>query len=140
MISGVKALMNRKFHTPQISYFEELVPITHSTCKIGTKYVTYFIPISHFVNKNAAGKHHTPPSNIYMQRQCINTVSYTNIDVLLNLLNKFRKSDKMLGLPSILLLFRNEFKKFNKTVARMSDFNYHDIQITLKSRFWRVKK
>ena len=34
--------------------------------------------------------------------------------VLLILLNKFRKRDKMLGLPSILSLFRNKFNKFNK--------------------------
>ena len=30
--------------------------------------------------------------------------------VLLNLLNELSKSDKMLGLPSILSLFRNELK------------------------------
>ena len=35
--------------------------------------------------------------------------------VLLNLLNKLRKRDKMRGLPSILSLFRNEFNKFNNT-------------------------
>ena len=37
--------------------------------------------------------------------------------VLLNLLNKLRKSDKMRGLLSILSLFRNEFKKFNNRRA-----------------------
>ena len=37
--------------------------------------------------------------------------------VLLNLLNELRKSVKMLGLPSILSLFRNEFNKFNNTGA-----------------------
>ena len=31
--------------------------------------------------------------------------------VLFNLLNKLRKRDKMLGLPSILFLFCNEFDK-----------------------------
>ena len=35
--------------------------------------------------------------------------------LLLNLLEELRKSDKMRGLLSILLLFRNEFNKFNKT-------------------------
>ena len=35
--------------------------------------------------------------------------------VLLNLLNKFGKSDKMRGLPSFLLLFRNELNKFKNT-------------------------
>ena len=35
--------------------------------------------------------------------------------VLLNLLNELGKSDKMQGLPSILLLFRSEFNKFNNT-------------------------
>ena len=34
--------------------------------------------------------------------------------------------DKMLGLPSILSLFRNEFTKFNNTGARLS----HDSNIT----------
>ena len=37
------------------------------------------------------------------------------IYVLLNLLNKFRKRDKLRGLPSILFLFHNEFNKFNNT-------------------------
>ena len=45
--------------------------------------------------------------------------------VLLNLLNKLRKRDKMRGLSSILSLFRNKFKKFNNKRARM------------KSHFWR---
>ena len=39
--------------------------------------------------------------------------------VLLNVLNELRKSDKMRGLQSILLLFRNEFNKFNNTGTRM---------------------
>ena len=34
--------------------------------------------------------------------------------VLLNLLNELRKRDKMLGLPSILSLFCNNFSKYNK--------------------------
>ena len=33
--------------------------------------------------------------------------------VLLNLLNELGKSDKMRGLPSILLLFLNEFNKLH---------------------------
>ena len=45
--------------------------------------------------------------------------------VLLNLLNKFRKSDKMLGLSSILSLFRNKFNKFYNTRAQMLDSTYH---------------
>ena len=45
--------------------------------------------------------------------------------VLLNLLNELGKSDKMRGLPSILLLFRNKFIKFNNTGARMLDSIYH---------------
>ena len=49
--------------------------------------------------------------------------------VLLNLLNKLRKSNKMRGLPSILSLFHNEFKKFNNTGALMLDSIYH---MTLK--------
>ena len=45
--------------------------------------------------------------------------------VLLNLLNELGKRDKMLGLPSILSLFPNEFNKFENTRARMLDSIYH---------------
>ena len=45
--------------------------------------------------------------------------------VLLNLLNKSGKRDKMQGLPSILSLFHNKFNKFNNTRARMLDSIYH---------------
>ena len=37
--------------------------------------------------------------------------------VLLNLLNELRKRDKILGLPSILSLFHDEFNKFKNTGA-----------------------
>ena len=48
------------------------------------------------------------------------------------------KSDKMRGLPSILLLFRNEFNKFNNTGARMLDSIYHMILKLIKNRIhWR---
>ena len=42
-----------------------------------------------------------------------NRGSYIRAHVLLNLLNKLRKRDKMRGLLSILSLFRNDFNKFN---------------------------
>ena len=59
---------------------------------------------------------------------------------LLNLLNELGKRDKMRGVPRILSHFRNEFNKFNKTKARMSDsFLSYDIKITLKSHFCRKK-
>ena len=45
--------------------------------------------------------------------------------VLLNLLHKLGKRDKMQGLPSILSLFRNKLKKFYNTRARMLDSIYH---------------
>ena len=45
----------------------------------------------------------------------INRESYMSAQDLLNLLNELRKSDKMRGLSSFLLLFRMEFNKFNKT-------------------------
>ena len=44
--------------------------------------------------------------------------------VLLNLLNKLGKGEKMRGLPSILSLFRNKFNKFNNTKALMLDSIY----------------
>ena len=56
--------------------------------------------------------------------------------VLLNLLNKLGKRDKMQGLPSILSLFCNEFNKFNDTRAQMLDSIYH-MTNTWKSHFWR---
>ena len=51
--------------------------------------------------------------------------------VLLDLLNKLGKRDKMQGLPSILSHFRNEFNKSNNTRARMLDSIYH-----IKSRLF----
>ena len=42
--------------------------------------------------------------------------SFMSAYVLLNLLNKMRKREKMRDLPSR-LLFRNEFNKFNNTIA-----------------------
>ena len=51
--------------------------------------------------------------------------SYMSAHVLLNLFNKWRKSNKMQGLPSILLLFCNKFNKFNNTRASMLDSIYH---------------
>ena len=47
--------------------------------------------------------------------------------VLLNLLNKLRKRDKMRGLPSILSLFRNEFNKYNTNIRF---YLSHDIKNT----------
>ena len=56
--------------------------------------------------------------------------------VLLNLLNELGKRDKMRGLSSILSLFRNEFNKFNNTIARMLRFYLsYDIKNTLKPHF-----
>ena len=55
----------------------------------------------------------------------MNRGSYRSAHVLLNLLNELEKRDKMLGLPSILSLFRNEFNIFNNTRARMLDSIYH---------------
>ena len=45
--------------------------------------------------------------------------------VLFNLVKELGKSDKMRGLPNILLLFRNEFNKLNNTGARMLVSIYH---------------
>ena len=57
--------------------------------------------------------------------------------VLLNLLNKLGKSDKMQGLPSNLLLLRNKFNKFNNTGAQMLDSIYHMTKELIKITFWR---
>ena len=64
---------------------------------------------------------------------------YMSAHVLLNLLNELGKSDKMRGLPSILLLCRNEFNKFNNTVARMLDSIYHRTLKLIEIAFSGVK-
>ena len=46
-------------------------------------------------------------------------------NVLLNVLKKLGKRDKMIGLPSIFALFRNEFNIFNNSRARTLDSIYH---------------
>ena len=51
----------------------------------------------------------------------LNRRTYMSAHVLLNLLNKLWKRDKMRGLPNILSLFRNKLNKLNKTRARMLD-------------------
>ena len=58
---------------------------------------------------------------------------------LLNLLNMLGKRDKMLGLPSILSLFHNEFNKFNNTVARMLDSIYHMPLKLFKNQIFSMK-
>ena len=55
--------------------------------------------------------------------------------VLLNLLYKLRKRNKMRGLPSILSLFHNKFNKFNNTAARVLDSIYQITSKLLKNRF-----
>ena len=59
--------------------------------------------------------------------------------VLLNLLNKLRKRDKMQGSLSILSLFRNKFNKFKNTGARMIDSIYHMALNLLKNHIFGVK-
>ena len=44
-------------------------------------------------------------------------------------------SDKMQGLQNILLLFRNEFNKFNNTGAEMLDSIYHMALRLIKNTF-----
>ena len=59
--------------------------------------------------------------------------------VLLDLLNELGKSDNMRGMSSILLLFRNELNKLNKTGGRMLDFIYHMTLKSIKNRIFGVK-
>ena len=56
--------------------------------------------------------------------------------VLLHLLNESGKSDKMRGMSSILLLFRNEFNNFNNTGERIFDHFYHMKLELIESAFW----
>ena len=55
--------------------------------------------------------------------------------VLLNLLSKLKKTDKMQGLPNILLLVCNKFDKFNNTGVYLS----YDTKSTFSSRFFGMK-
>ena len=71
---------------------------------------------------------HRWKSHATAQIKTTNRGSYMSAHVLLNLLNELGKRDKMRGLPSILSLFRNEFNKFNNTLARMLDSIYHMIK------------
>ena len=60
--------------------------------------------------------------------------------VLSNLLKELGKSDKMRGLPSFLLLFLNNFNKFNNTGAQMLDSIYHMTLKLIKYHFFGVKR
>ena len=71
---------------------------------------------------------------LLLQDVLIHRGPYMSAHVLLNLLNKLGKRDKMRDLPSILFIFRNEFNKFNNTRARMLDSIYH-MTNTLKPDF-----
>ena len=59
--------------------------------------------------------------------------------VLLNLLNKLRKSDKMRSLPSFLSIFRNEFHKFTNPEAQILDFIYHMMLRLFRNHIFGVK-
>ena len=63
----------------------------------------------------------------------LNRGSYRSAHVLLNILNRLTKRDKMQGLPSILSLFHNNFNKFHNTGAGMLDSNYHKTLKLLKN-------
>ena len=55
--------------------------------------------------------------------------------VLLNLLNKLGKIDKMRGLPSILSLFRNKFNEFKYRSMNVRFYLSHDIKSTSCDKF-----
>ena len=60
--------------------------------------------------------------------------------VLLNLLNKLGKRDKIRGLPSILFIFRNEFYKFSYSKSMNVRFYLsYNIKLTFQSHFSRFK-
>ena len=56
--------------------------------------------------------------------------------VLLNLLNKLGKNEKMQVLSSILSFFSDKFNKFNNTREQMFESIYHMSQTFLKSGFF----
>ena len=60
--------------------------------------------------------------------------------VLLNLLNRLRKRDKLRSLPSNLSLFRNKFYKFDNTGAQMLHSIYHMTLKILKNGIFICEK
>ena len=72
-----------------------------------------------------ATSHSVPNDKVGKSFPLLYRGSYKTAHVLLNSLNELGKRVKMRGLPSILSLFRNEFKEFNNTRARMLDSIYH---------------
>ena len=74
-------------------------------------------------------------SNIYMVSE--NRGSYVSFHVLLTILHKLGKRDKMRGLPSIFFLhFRTQINKFKKWSMYVRFYLSYDIKINLKSYFW----
>ena len=66
----------------------------------------------------------------------LNRGCYTSTHIILNLLYKVGKRDKMQGSPSILSLFQNELNKFNNTRAQMLGSIYHIAFKLLKNHFF----
>ena len=67
--------------------------------------------------------------------------SYVSAQLLLNLLNKVGKNDKMRGLPIILSFIHIEFNIFNNTGERMLVSTYNvTFNIASKLHFWREKR
>ena len=62
-----------------------------------------------------------------------------SVHVLLNLSIELRKSGTILGLSSILSLFRNELNNFNNKSALMLDSIYHMTFTLLQNRSFGVK-
>ena len=76
----------------------------------------------------------------YYYFRVLNGGSYTIAHVILYLLNKLGKSDKMRGLLSIQSFFCYNFNEFNNTRARMLDSIYHMAFSILWNLFFVVKR
>ena len=79
----------------------------------------------YFLGKTFSTKYVTKQKKKQNPDVQINRGSNMSTHVLLNILNELMKSNTMLGLPSILSLFRNEFNIFNNIRACMFDSIYH---------------
>ena len=73
-------------------------------------------------------------AHIFSRAGPFNRGSYRSAHVLLNLLNKLRKRDKIRGLVSMLSLWQR-LNKLNTTGARMCDSIYHMTLLLKKSQF-----
>ena len=119
----LRDVKNRKGELPILTIhavrFSEIIISFVNSSRSKSSYVIINMPGMILVYHREVQKHFLVYTPLHDKKMAylIYRGSYMSAHVLLNLLNKLGKRDKMRGLPSILSLFRNEFNKFNNTRA-----------------------